>query len=118
MSPTLFSFNLADMPRLTEPVKWIFYADDITVWASGVKIPELEHMINAYLTEMSCILQDNALLISAPKSTVTLFTLDPMQANTHPKIKILTTALPFIRNPKLLGVYLIHYSHLMFIAYK
>ena len=30
--------NLADMPRPTEPVKRICYADDITVWASGVKI--------------------------------------------------------------------------------
>ena len=36
MSPTLFSFYLTDMPRPTEPVKRICYADDITVWASGV----------------------------------------------------------------------------------
>ena len=28
------------MQRPTEPVKRICYADDITVWASGVKIPE------------------------------------------------------------------------------
>ena len=34
-------------------------------------------------------LRDNSLLISVPKSTVTtLFTPDPKQANTHPKIKI------------------------------
>ena len=45
-SPALFSFYLDDMPRLTEQVKRICYADNITVWASGVKIPELEHMIN------------------------------------------------------------------------
>ena len=83
MSPTILSFYLADMPRPTEPVKWIWYADDITVWTSGVKIPKLEHMINGYLTEMSCFLQDNSLLISAPKSGVTLFTPDPMQVNTH-----------------------------------
>ena len=56
MSPTLFSFYLADMPQPTEPVKQISYAHDITVWASGVKIPELEHKINGYLTEMSCFL--------------------------------------------------------------
>ena len=92
------------MPRPTEPVKQICYADDITVWASGVKIPELEHKINSYLTEMSCFLRDNSLLISAPMSTVTLFTPDPMQANTH--IKISDAELPLVRNPKLLGVYL------------
>ena len=82
------------------------YADDITVWASGVKIPELEHKINGYLTEMACFLRDNSLLISAPKSTVTLFTPDPKQANTHLKIKISGAYLPLVRNPKLLGVYL------------
>ena len=106
MSPTLFSFYLADMPSPTEPVKRICYADDITIWASEVKIPELEHKINGYLTEISCFLRDNSLLISAPKSTVTLFTPDPKQANTHPKIKISDAELPLVRNPKLLGVYL------------
>ena len=56
MFPTLFCFFLADMPRPTEPVKRICYANDITVWASGVQLPELEHKINDYLTEMSCFL--------------------------------------------------------------
>ena len=69
MSPTLFSYYLADMPRPTEPVRRICYADDITVWASGVKLPQLEHKKNDYLTEMSRFLRDNSLLISAPKST-------------------------------------------------
>ena len=55
---------------------------------------------------MSCFLRDNSLLIFTPKSTVTLFTPDPMQANTHPKIKISDAELPLVRNPKLLGVYL------------
>ena len=48
VSPTLFSFYIADMPRPTEPVKRICYADDITVWVSGVKISELEHTVNTY----------------------------------------------------------------------
>ena len=94
MSTTVFSFYLADMTRPTEPVKRICYADDITVWASGLKVPELEHNI----------LRDNPLLISAPKFTVTLFTPDPKQAHTHPKIKISDAELPLVRNPKLLGV--------------
>ena len=80
--------------------------DDITVWASGVKLPELEHKINDYLTEMSRFLRDNSLLISAPKSTVSLFTPDPKQVNTHPEINISDAELPLVRNPKLLGVYL------------
>ena len=94
------------MPRPTEPVKRICCAEDITVWPSGVKIPELEHKMNDYLTEMFCFLRDNSLLIYVPKSTVTLFTPDPKQANTHPKINISDAELPLVRNPKLLGVYL------------
>ena len=46
MSSTLFSFYLADIPRLTEPVKRICYVSEITVWASGIKIPEFKHMFN------------------------------------------------------------------------
>ena len=94
------------MPRPTEPVKRICYADDITVWASGVEISELEHKVNTYLTEMSLFLRENSLLISAPKLSVTLFTPDPAQANTHPKIKIADSEIPLVRSPKLLGVYL------------
>ena len=93
------------MPWPTEPVKRICYVDDITVWASGVEISELEHKVNTYLTEMSRFLRENSLLISAPKSSVTLFTPDPVQANTRPKIKITDSELPLVRSPKLLGVY-------------
>ena len=94
------------MPRPTAPVKRICYADDIIVWASGVEITELEHKVNTYLTEMSRFLRENSLLISAPKSSVTLFTPDPAQANTRPKIKIADSEIPLVRSPKLLGVYL------------
>ena len=65
LSTSLFIFYIADMPRPTEPVKRICYADDITVWASGVEISELEHKVNTYLTEMSRFLRENSLLISA-----------------------------------------------------
>ena len=106
LSPTLFSFYIADIPRPTEPVKGICYADDITVWASGVEIPELEHKVNTYLTEMSRFLRENSLLISAPTSSVALFAADPAQANTRLKIKIADSELPLVRSPKLLGVYL------------
>ena len=94
------------MLRPTEPVKRICYADDITLWASGVKIPELELMIIGYLREMSSFIQYNSLMISAPKLTVTLFTSDAIQANTNPKIKISGRRASLVRNPKLLTVYL------------
>ena len=89
LSPTLFSF-------------WMI----ITVWASGVEISELEHKVNTYLTEMFRFLRKNSLLISAPKSSVTLYTPDPAQAHTHPKIKIADSEIPLVCSPKLLGVHL------------
>ena len=94
------------MPKPTELVKRVCYADDITVWATGVQIPVLEQQINSYLEEMSTFLKDNSLLISAPKSTVTLFTPDPFQARIHPKIAIAdaTCILPLERTAKILGV--------------
>ena len=55
---------------------------------------------------MSRFLGENSLLISAPKSSVTLYTPDLAQANTHPKIKITDSEIPLVRSPKLLGVYL------------
>ena len=90
------------MPKPNYPVKRICYADDISVWASGAKIPELEVKINDYLKEMSECLKSNSLLISAPKSTVTLFTPDTKQAKYHPDIKIAGSQLPL----KILGVHL------------
>ena len=40
------------------------------------------------------------------KSSVTLFTSDPAQANTRPEIKIADSEQPLVRSPKLLEVYL------------
>ena len=86
--------------------KRVCYADDITVWATGVKIPDLEDSVNSYLEEIIAYLKDNALLISAPKSTVTLFSPDPHQAKTHPRILIEDSQLPLDQYPNILGVYL------------
>ena len=50
------------MPIPTEPVKRVCYADDLTVWASGVNIPDLEVSINNYLGEITAYLKDNSIL--------------------------------------------------------
>ena len=85
---TGFNYYIADMPRPTPPVKRVCYADDITVWPTGPKIPQLESMITNYLRDVSIYLKDKSLLISAPKSTVTLFTLDKHQFQMHPDITL------------------------------
>ena len=74
LSPSLFSFYIADMPMSTEPVKQVCYADDLTVLATGVNIPDMEDSLNSYLEEITAYIKDNSLLISALKLSVTVFT--------------------------------------------
>ena len=106
LSPSLLSFYIADMPTPTEPVKRVCYADDQIVWATGVNIPDMEDILNSYLEEITAYLKANSLLISAPKSSVTLFTPDTHQAKTHPRILIEDSRLPLVQCPKILGVHM------------
>ena len=106
LSLSLFNYYIADMPRPTPPVKRVCYADDIIGWATGQKITQLESMISNYLRDVNIYLKDNLLLISAPKSTVTLFTPDKHQFQMHPDITLEDTHLPLERSPKILGVIL------------
>ena len=94
------------MPIPTELVKRVCYADDLTVWATGVNIPDMKDRLNSYLEETTAYLKDNSLLISAPKSSVTLFTAYTHQAKTHPKILIEDSQIPLVQCPKILGIHL------------
>ena len=122
LSPSLFNYYIADMPRPTPRVKRVCYADDITVWASGPKIPLLESMINSYLRDIDIYPKESSLLISAPKSTVTLFTPDKNQLQAHPDITLEDTQLPLERSPKILGVImdpsLSLHKHFNYVTYR
>ena len=106
LAPSLLSFYIADIPTPTEPVKRVCYADDLTVWVTGVNIPDMEDSLNSYLEEITTYLKDNSLLISSPKTSVTLFTPDTHQAKTHPRILIEDSRLPLVQCPKILGVHM------------
>ena len=82
------------MPIPTDPVKRVCYADDLTVWASGVNTPDLEVSINNYLEEIAAYLRDSSLLIYAQKFSVTLLTPNTHQAKIHPSIFIENSHLP------------------------
>ena len=47
---------------------------------------------------------ERGLVISAPKSTITLFTPDTHQSHTRPDVSLRNTPLPLERNPRILGV--------------
>ena len=104
ISPALFNYYIADLSTPTDPVKVVSYADDITVFASGPNIPQLATALNNYMNSLTAFLSDHSLNISADKSTVTLFTSDPAQANFHPQVLINDNLLPLARTPKILGV--------------
>ena len=84
----------------------VCYADDLTMWALGVNIPDLEVSLNNYIEEITAYLKDNSSLISAPKSSVTLLTPDTHQAKTHPSILIEDSRMPLVKCPRILWVYL------------
>ena len=92
------------MPRPTLSVNRISYSDEITLWASGPKIIQLESMINSYLRDVGIQLKENSRLIFAPKSTVTFISPDTHQFQTYPYITLEDTQLPVERSPKILEV--------------
>ena len=59
------------------------------------------------MKEITAYMKDNSLLISAPKSSITLLTPDTHQAKAHPSIFIEDSRLPLVKCPRILGVYLI-----------
>ena len=71
-----------------------------------MNIPDLEVSINNYLEEITAYPKDNSLLISAPRSSVTLLTPDTHQAKIHPSIFIENSHMPLVICPRILGVYL------------
>ena len=79
-------------------------------------------MINSYLRDVDIYLRENLLFISAPKSTVTLFTPDTHQFQTHPDITLEDTQLPLERSPKILGVImdtsLSFHKHCNYVTYR
>ena len=46
------------MPTPTEPVKRVCYADDLSAWATGVNIPDMEDSLNSCLEEITAYLKE------------------------------------------------------------
>ena len=104
ISPALFNAYIGDLPAPPDGIHVISYADDITVFTSGPEIDPLVKSLNRYLVKLSDFLLRKSLLISAAKSTVTLFTPSTHEAGIHPEVYINGTKLPLEKTPKLLGV--------------
>ena len=60
--------------------------------------------ITTYLSRLDDFLEDNGLIVSLEKTTVTLLTPDPRQARTHSPVAMFNSQLKLERTLKLLGV--------------
>ena len=103
-SPKLFNFYLARLPPPPPGVKIVQYADDISVYMTAASIDDAVTAINSYVPALLEFLKERELLVSAEKSTVTLFTPNNKEVQTHPQIFVDGTLVKLEREPKLLGV--------------
>ena len=104
LSPTLFNLYMSKMPLPPDDLKLVTYADDSTVLISGPKIEPLCAKVNTYLNLLDDWFRKRNLLISAPKSTATLFTTFSNEVSIELPIFINGKKVPTTKSPKILGV--------------
>ena len=102
-SPPLWNFFTLDLKVESADVDESF-ADDFHAGASSPDVEEITGTLNVAAVKMVRWANENDMLISAPKSSVTLFTPWTRQVNTQLDVKINDNVVPTNKYPKLLGV--------------
>ena len=102
LSPVLFNYYVSTYPSSSELCT--SYADDFTAGASDTAVDRAAATLAEHAEDVADWAQERSLLISARKSTVTLFTPEFRQSHLHPIVPINGTPLPLERHPKILGV--------------
>ena len=102
ISPVLFNFFVSSYPHTTQLTT--SYADDFTDSHSDSSPSTAAMALSAQAERVSAWAEERGLAISAPKSTVTLFTSDFRQSHDHPHVTLANSPLPLERNPRILGV--------------
>ena len=87
-SPILFNIYLNKIPNPPAKVNLIKYADDISVYISGTDIKAMSAILTEYAKSLVSFLNGRDLIVSAEKSTVTLFTPDTNEYEIVPIVKI------------------------------
>ena len=102
LSPLLFNHYVSTYPNSSE--LGTSYADDFNAGASHVDVDQAAVNLANHARDVSSWAQERNLIISARKSTVTLFTSQTQQHHDHPTVPLNGTPLPLEKNPKILGV--------------
>ena len=103
LSPLLFNLYVSRFP-LSPQTLTTSYADDFTVSATAETTSGATATLAARAAEVEQWASARALQISAQKSTVTLFSSQTRELNTHPSIPFNNSTLPSEKNPKILGL--------------
>jgi len=101
LGPLLFNLYISDMYAATN-LGVIHYADDTTVYYTGVDIPTVVQCVNDEMLKIDKWLCANKLSLNAAKSKVMLFTKRPY--TNPPQVKCRDTNLDFVFSLKFLGV--------------
>ena len=104
LSPSLFNFYVSDPPNPPPGVDPLTYADDFIASSKHSSIPAATAALQIYINDLAMWLEHKRLNLSAPKSSVTLFSPDPHEYNEHPSLMIDKKPLPLQQFPKVLGV--------------
>ena len=104
LSPALFNYYLTDFPTPPPNIKLIMYADNITIYTSGLVVADVINGLNIYLSQVLNYINNKKLTVSTAKYTATLITPDTDKHHSHPQVKLADQALPPKKKPKVLGV--------------
>ena len=104
LSPFLFNLYMSDMPTPSGSMKIITYADDTTILNRNKNIDRACAQMNPYLDRLASWFSERKLLLSATKSTTTVFTTASNEAGRDLPVYIDGDKIPTSTEPKLLGV--------------
>ena len=102
LSPLLFNFFINDISSTADVDQG--YADDLHGAVQHTRPQEIATRLSAVASELSTQAEEHGLLLSAPKSTVTLFTSWNKEFGRLPPVNLAGVQIPQVNNPKLLGI--------------
>src|SRR6266516_2961360 len=105
LSPVLFLIMVNDFPTLSQYTFYAFFADDCTVWRSGINLPTIVHHLQQDLSKVSLWCSKWGLKINTLKTIGIIFSKHNIDLNSI-KLNIDGNPIIFLNSVKMLGVVL------------
>ena len=102
ISPVLFNFFVSSYPQ--DDHLTLSYADDFTDSITSRNYRDAAPALTLQASRVHDWANERGLALSAPKSTITLFTPHRSEVHDHPEVRLNNEPLPLERNPRILGV--------------